>query len=263
MARLIGIFGGKGGVGKTTVAINLACALGLLNKKVSLVDLNFTTSHLAVKLGIIPHITLNHALKNEVNIKSALYSCFNIHVLPASLNLSELSNIGLLGLKPRIKDLLKDFEIVLLDSAPGFGKEALLAMKASDDIILVVTPTTAAVTDIIKCKNLAIRLGVNPLGIVVNKYKNRKFQLRPEEIVNLTGLPLLAVIREDENFLKSEAARIPLIFYKRNKAEEFLKLACSLTGKEYREPSFFDRLLGKSRYVEERILNNYSPVKAN
>lgn len=244
MTRVIGILAGKGGVGKTTVAINLACALGLLNKKISLVDLNFTTSHLAIEVGITPPTTLNNVLRNEANIEDALYPCFNIYLVPASLNLLELANVELSDLKTKIKNLLSNFEIVLLDSAPGFGREAISAIQASDEIIFIVNPTLTSITDIIKCKQLAVQLGANPLGVVVNKYRNKKFELSPKEIADLTGLNLLGVIKEDESFLKSEAARVPLIFYKRKKGEEFLRLASLLTGREYKRPSFLRRLFG-------------------
>jgi len=245
MTRTIGILAGKGGVGKTTVAINLACSLGLLNKKVGLVDFNFTTPHLITELGIIPSVTLNNLLRGEADIKNALYPCFNIFILPSSLNLADLTGFDISNLKPKIKELLNDFEIVLLDSAPGFGREALSAMQASDEIILVVNPTLTAIVDIMKCKELAVKLGVNPLGIVVNKFRDKSFELRPEEISNLTELPLLAVIKESEDFLKSEAARKPLVFYKRNKGEEFFKLAHRLTGIEYKRPGFLKRLKSK------------------
>jgi septum site-determining protein MinD len=245
MTRTIGVLAGKGGVGKTTVAINLACMLGLLNKKVTLIDFNFTTSHLAIELGIIPNATLNNVLRNETDLKNALYSTFGINILPASLNLSELGNIETSDLKSKIKNLLNDSEIILLDSAPGFGREALLAMQTSDEVIFVVNPTQAAITDVMKCKQLALQLGVIPLGIVVNRYKNKKFELRPNEIANLVELPLLGVIKENEDFLESEAARIPLVFYKRSEREEFFKLACHLTAIEYTEPSFLRKLLTK------------------
>lgn len=245
MTRTIGILAGKGGVGKTTVAINLACALGFLNKKIGLIDFNFTTSHLAIEFGLIPKMTLNNVLRNEADIKDVLYNCFNIHILPASLNLSDLTDIEISNLKPKIKDLLNDFEIVLLDSAPGFGREALSAIQASDEVIFVVNPTLTAIADIVKCKNLALQLGVKPLGIVVNRYRSKNFELGPREIAEITELPLLTVVKENEDFLRSEAIRIPLVFYKRQSAEEFFRLASILMGNEYKRPSFLERLKSK------------------
>lgn len=245
MTRVIGILAGKGGVGKTTIAINLACALGTLDKKVSLVDFNFTTSHLAVELGIIPQTTLNNVLRNEANIENALYACHNIFVVPASLSLYDLTNLELTDIKPRMKNMLNSFDIALLDSAPGFGREGLATIQASDELIFIVNPTMVAIADIIKCKQLALQLGVVPLGIVINKYKGRGFELKPEEISNLIELPLLAVIKEDEDFLKSEAAKSPLVFYKRKKAEEFFKLAHLLTGREYKRRGLFGRLFSR------------------
>lgn len=242
MTRTIGIVAGKGGVGKTTVAINLACALGLLNKRVGLIDFNFTTSHLALEFGMLPGITLNNVLRDETGIEKALYPVFNIYVVPASLNLADLSGIETIDLKARIKNFMKDFEIVLLDSAPGFGREALASIQASDDIILIANPTITSVVDAIKCKNLAIQLGINPLGIILNRYKNKDFELKPKEISQLVELPLIGLIKEDEDFLRSEAARMPLIFYKRKKAEEFVKIAHFLSGLEYKKPGFISRL---------------------
>jgi MinD-like ATPase involved in chromosome partitioning or flagellar assembly len=245
MTRIIGVLAGKGGVGKTTVAINLACALGLLNKRVSLIDFNFTTSHLAIEFGVVPQVTLNNVLRNEAKIENAIHPCYNVFVVPASLSLYELSDIELSEVKPKIKNLLNSFEIVILDAAPGFGKEALATMQSSDDVIFVVNPTMASITDTMKCKQLAIKLGINPLGIVVNRYKGKDFEIEPERIAGLVELPLLAAIKEDDEFLKSEAVRMPLVLHKRNKGEEFLKLACLLTGREYERPGFFNRFLSK------------------
>ena len=245
MTRVIGILAGKGGVGKTTVAINLACALGLMNKKVGLVDFNFTTSHLAVELGIIPQITLNNVLRNEAKMENALYYCYNIFVVPASLSLYDLTDIELSNIKTKMKEMMNGFDIVLLDSAPGFGREGLATIQASDELIFVVNPTMTAIADIIKCKQLATQLGVTPLGIVINKYRGKSFELKPEEISNLIELPLLAVIKEDDEFLKSEATKNPLVFYKRNKADEFFKLASLLTGVEYKKPGFFERFFSR------------------
>ena len=245
MTKVIGILSGKGGVGKTTVSLNLACALGKLEKKISLVDFNFTTSHLAIECGIFPQMTLNNVLRNEARIENVLYSYHNIFVVPASLNLRDLTSVDFMNIKHKMGEMFSSFDIVLLDSAPGFGREALIALQASDEVIFVVNPTMSAIVDIMKCKQLAQQMGVYPLGVVINKYRGRGFEIRPEEISNLLEMPLLAIIKEDEDFLKSEALKIPLMFYKERKAREFHRLASVITGSEYKEPGILKRILSR------------------
>jgi len=243
MTRIIGIVSGKGGVGKTTIAINLSCALNVAKNKAALIDFNFTTSHLAMELGMLPQTTLNNVLRGEADMRDALYERFNTYIIPASISLSDLHGVELSDLKTKIKDLLGDFEIVLLDSAAGFGKEALATIQTSDELIFVANPTMASVTDVIKCKELVLKLGGMPLGVVVNKYRGKRFELKPEEIARLTELPLMAVIKEEDDFLRSEAAKIPFVFYRTHKAGEFVKLANHIIGREHRKPGLFERIM--------------------
>jgi len=241
MTKVIGVMSGKGGVGKTTVALNLACALGKINKKVGLVDFNFTTSHLAIECGIVPQMTLNNVLRSEAKIENVLYSSHNIFVVPASINLQDLKSVELSNIKNRIKELFSGFDVVILDSAPGFGREAMAALQASDEVIFVANPTLPSIVDVLKCKHLASQLGAYPLGVVINKYRNKGFELKSEEISGFVELPLLAMIKEDEDFLKSEASKTPYVFYRRKKAEEFHKLAAMVSGKEYKSPGILRR----------------------
>jgi len=249
MTRFIGIVSGKGGVGKTTVVTNLGTVLaGKYQKNTTVIDCNVTASHLSMHFGayLLP-FTLNNVLKDEASIEQAMYKHnTGVKVVPASLNLSDLTGIDISILGNKLKNMFSDDDYVLLDTAPGFGKEAVSATKACNEALIVTTPDIPSITDVVRGKAVLEELNIKPLGIIVNKVTGRKFELTNREIMQLTDLPTLARIPYDEKFLESLAVKTPLIMYdeKCKASVEFFRLASILTGEVYKPTrfSFFTRL---------------------
>jgi len=249
MTRIIGVVSGKGGVGKTTVVTNLSTALSTkFQKSTTVIDCNVTASHLSMHFGayVLPY-TLNNVLKNEVSIEQAMYKHnTGVKVLPASLNLSDLVGVDISILDEKIKNIFTNDDYVFLDTAPGFGKEAVSATKACKEALIVTTPDIPSITDVVRGKGVLEELKIEPLGIIVNKVTGGKFELTSGEIMRLTDLPILARIPYERKILESLAAKTPLIIYdeKSRASIEFFKLASILTGEVYEPPglSFFERL---------------------
>ncbi|MEM5794215.1 MAG: cell division ATPase MinD [Candidatus Aenigmatarchaeota archaeon] len=252
MARVIGIISGKGGVGKTTLTANLGASLAhFFKKNVTVIDCNITTSHLSLYLGIhFCPTSLNKVLRNEISIEEALYKHYSgANIVPASLSWKDLEGVDVIQIKDSIKKLFDKTDIILLDAAPGLGREALAAIKACDEVIFVTMPYVPCVMDIIRCLEVVNEIGVKPLGIVLNMVGNERYEMKKKEIEQLTGLPVIASIPSDKNVLKSLALRTPVVlFNKKSKASrEIIKLAGNLIGENYREEGFFSRIFKKLR----------------
>ncbi len=240
MTRIIGIVSGKGGVGKTTLTSNLGAALSSeFGKKVAVIDANVTTSHLGLQLGLyFCPITLNNVLRGENTLSEATYThASKMQVIPASLNLNDLKGVDILKLKSKIKKMGDDADadIIILDSAPSLGKEAVATLQTSDEILFVTHPTVPAITDIIRCKEVLKETGAKILGLVINRSRGEKFELTPEEISGLTEIPILAIIPEDKSVLKSEAMKMPVVMFDEysNASSEIMKLAAFVAGVDY------------------------------
>ncbi len=127
MARIIVINSGKGGVGKTTTAINLGASLNKLGKEVVVLDANLNTPNVGLHLGapIVP-ITLNHVLKGKSDIDEAIYEhASGTKIIPASLSVKELTKFNLKKFPQKIKNLKNHADFVIIDSAAGFGEEVI------------------------------------------------------------------------------------------------------------------------------------------
>ena len=248
MVRIIGIISGKGGVGKTTVGINLGAVLAKHHKKnVTLVDCNVTTSHLSLYLGMYYcPVTLNKVLRGENSIEESVHEHFSgMKIIPASLSLSDLEGIDITEIRDNLKNIFDKNDIILLDGSPGLGREAMATIKASDELIYVTNPYIPFIMDVIRCQEIVNELNVKPLGIVLNMVHGKGHEMTKHEIEELTKLKVISTIPFDTNVHKSLALKMPVTLYKPNSAssKEFFRLASNLIGENYRDNGFLSRFL--------------------
>lgn len=250
--RVISVVSGKGGVGKTTTVANLGIVLASkFNKKVILIDCNITTPHLGLYMGIHQHpVTLNNIIKDNSKIADAFYTHpSGAKVVPSSLSLKDLDGLDMLHLKSaidKIKAEYPDTDYILLDCAPGFGREAIAGMRSSDEALYVTIPYFPVVVDVVKCIRVADDLELGSVGLLVNMKRKGKHELTHSEIENITELPIVSSISFDYDVFKSLHNRIPITvarpFCKVSK--QFDALAAFLTGEDIPKNKFTDKVFG-------------------
>jgi septum site-determining protein MinD len=248
MGRIISVVSGKGGVGKSTVALNLASALcSHYGRKVALVDLNLTTPHLAAMTGIAPRsLTLEDLLEGRASLCETLQPRAGIHLLPGSLSPKKLAGERLGRLGPVLRALRQNYDEVIIDAGPGLGKEAMLALRYGDELLYVSTPTVPALIDVIRSRRAVGKLGKTHLGLVLNMVAADEAQLSRQQASAMAGLPVIASIPRDQAVPKSLAAETPLTHFDQGSpaCRAFLMLGADLCGKEYSPP---DRLAGRQK----------------
>jgi len=201
MKRVLVITSGKGGVGKTTTAINLGAAINYFGKDVLVIDGNLSTPNIGIHLNSpeVP-INLNHVLLGKANASEAIYEHESgLKILLSSLSIKELKKI-----KPeRLKDFKKDFtdiaNYVIIDSAAGLGPEAEAVIDIADELIIVTNPEMPAIADALKAIKLAEQRNKPILGVIVTRVKKNKIELSPEIVKEMLEVPILGMIPEDLN----------------------------------------------------------------
>jgi len=248
--RVVSIVSGKGGVGKTTLSINLAYTLAnVFKKKVLLIDANITTSHLGLSLGLsAPKITLNKMLKSRsFHFQPERYK--NIDLILSGISPKELSGVDIRKLPGLVKKIekRKEYDFILIDSAPGLGRESLSAIKASGEILFITNPLTPAALDIIRVSEISSGLKIPSLGLVLNMVRHKPYELTAYEIERFTNVPVIAEIPFDKKILVSLAMKKPFVevFPNSETSREIRKLCSVLTGeplKESRSESLLEKV---------------------
>ncbi|GAI31238.1 unnamed protein product [marine sediment metagenome] len=199
MARLIVITSGKGGVGKTTTAINLGASLNSFGKNALVLDANLTTPNVGVHLGApVVSVNLHHVLAGKKRIAQAIYKHYSgMKVVPASISLDDLRDAKPEKLGRVARQLKKKHDIVICDSAAGLGKEAATAIGIADELVVVTNPELPAVTDALKVIKLAEDMGKNIAGVVVARTGKHKRELSLKDIEVMLERPIIGEIPED------------------------------------------------------------------
>lgn len=242
MTRIIALASGKGGVGKTFLTANLAYALAELGEEVIAVDANLSTPHLGLHLGMqFAPITLHDVLKGS-NLKDALYPHpFGFKVLPGSLSLMDLQEVDVGKLPEIMLNLIGKYDYILLDSAPGLGRESISSISSTQEILIVANPDMPSVLDASKIAKLASSIHKQIAGIVLNRVGRKSFELSREKVEEITGFPVLVEIPEDPYVSKSIFMRRPLLeIYPDSSASiEVKRLAHMLEGIPFKEKRKF------------------------
>lgn len=208
MGKIISMVNQKGGVGKTTTSINLAASLGLLNKKVLLVDLDpqgNTTTGIGIEKGDLKYSIYDALLGNVVPKDSVTKTKFkNLDVIPATINLAGI-DIEFLEktkddisfskggqLKRVLNELRDNYDFILIDCPPSLGILTTNALTASDSVLIPVQCEYFALEGIMQLLNTIklARKKINPKldieGVVLTMLDSRT-NLGLEVVENVRG----------------------------------------------------------------------------
>lgn len=171
--RTIAITSGKGGVGKTSVAVNLGLLLAAEGHRVALLDGDMGLANVDVMLGLTPKFTLRHVVEGRKTLDEIMLKGPNgLYVIPASRGVEAMANLSVTEqaqLLERLGRLENMIDILLIDTAAGISPNVLSLVLAADETIVVTIPEPTAITDAYAIIKVLSRHRADPrAGILMN-----------------------------------------------------------------------------------------------
>jgi flagellar biosynthesis protein FlhG len=175
--RAIAVAGGKGGVGKTTVAVNLGMSLAMAGRDVMLLDADMGLANVDVLLGLAPSRHLGHLLDGSATLEELILEApHGLKVIPGgsgARRLAQLGNGEHAAVIRAFDELPQPPDYLLVDTAAGLSDNVAMFAAAADDVILVVCDEPASLTDAYALiKVLSRDFGVRRFRMVANLVRN-------------------------------------------------------------------------------------------
>lgn len=172
--KVIAVTSGKGGVGKTNVAANIAVALASENRNVMLLDADLSLANIDVLLGLQPRFNLSHVVSGDTDLESTIISGpKGIRIVPASsgnFSMMDLPVVSQAAIIQAFGDLAVVPEILVVDTASGISASVARFVQAAQEAVIVVCNEPASITDAYALMKVFSRnYGISRFQIVTNQ----------------------------------------------------------------------------------------------
>lgn len=222
-ARVITVTSGKGGAGKSMVAVNLAIELSRQGCRTTLVDADFGLSNVDVMLGVNAEYDLSHVLKGEKTIFEVVNEghC-GVGFISGGNGVQELLDLN----ETQVSDLIRGFlqledisDIIIIDTGAGLNDKILRLIASGAEMLLVTTPEPTSILDAYAVIKSIDRLNCRPkIGLVINKAESIREALDTMDsfsriVEKYTGMQAekLGYIINDHQVVQAIKAQIPVV----------------------------------------------------
>ncbi|CAA0079983.1 MinD/ParA family protein [Zhongshania aliphaticivorans] len=149
--QVIAVSGGKGGVGKTNVAINISVGLAEAGSRVVLLDADFGLANVDVLLGLKASNTIEQVLDGSCSLQDIMLTGpAGIKIIPASSGTRHLSMLGSMehaGLIRAFSDIANQLDVLVVDTAAGISDSVVNFLSAAQEVLMVVCNEPSSITD--------------------------------------------------------------------------------------------------------------------
>ncbi|GGE30785.1 site-determining protein [Halopseudomonas oceani] len=149
--QVIAVTGGKGGIGKTNVSVNLSLALAEMGRRVVLLDADLGLANVDVLLGLKPKATLADVLEGKCDLRDVLVTGpGGIRIVPAAsgaANMVSLSHQQHAGLIQAFSEIGDNIDVLIVDTAAGIGDSVVSFVRAAQEALVVVCDEPTSITD--------------------------------------------------------------------------------------------------------------------
>jgi len=176
--RVISVASGKGGVGKSSISVNLAIAMSRLGARVLILDADFGLANIDVMLGITTRLDLSYFLRGERTLHEIIQLGHEgVRFISGGSGVNELINMKeeqLTELLAKIVHLDEPIDLIIMDAGAGVSSTIMQVLLASSETIVVTTGEPTSVLDAYALvKTIVKRDATHPLHVLANKCENK------------------------------------------------------------------------------------------
>ncbi len=150
-ARVVAVTSGKGGVGKTNLAVNLAVAAAASGRRVTLLDVDLGLANVDILMNLSPRYTLNHVMNGGRSLAEIVIpGPGGVRVVPGASGVPRLADLDQAGREDLLRelgDLEEDTDLLILDTGAGISRNVIAFAAAADEVVVVTTPEPTSVMD--------------------------------------------------------------------------------------------------------------------